>query len=101
LPSFDDAIREGAQPQVNCRGQLSQLRGHPRIGRAHKQLNDSGSFGFSAIGNKWSISATGLMDLLIPAVTPGLKAAIRRPNSEKENIRFEVIGLTRARLGAG
>jgi len=96
--SFDDAIRDGARSlRVNLSG-VSYLSsaGIRVLVRAHKQLNAiQGSFSVSAPSEavRSILELTGLMDLLIPAFTTGLKA---RPEQilEKENIRFEVIDLT-------
>ena len=97
--SLDDVVREGTR---NLRLNLSGISYLSSAGirvlvRAHKQ--------FSAIQGSFSVSEpseavrsilqlTGLMDLLVPAVTPGLKAS---PSGgqilEKENIRFEAISL--------
>src|SRR5262245_32554970 len=98
--SLDDVVCEGTR---NLRLNLSEVSYLSSAGirvlvRAHKQL--------SAIGGSFSVSVpsetvrsilelTGLIDLLVPAVTPGLKAAPSGARIlEKEDIRFEVISLT-------
>jgi len=98
--SFDDAIREGTRNlKVNLSG-VSYLSsaGIRVLVRAHKQLGAiQGSFSVSAPSEavRSILQLTGLMDLLIPAVTPGLKASpLGAQILEKENIRFEVINLT-------
>jgi anti-anti-sigma factor len=98
--SFDDAIREGARSlKVNLSG-VSYLSsaGIRVLVRAHKQLSAiQGSFSITAPSEAVQsiLQLTGLMDLLVPAVTPGLKAAPSGARIlEKENIRFEVISLT-------
>jgi anti-anti-sigma factor len=97
--SLDDVVREGTR---NLRLNLSGISYLSSAGirvlvRAHKQ--------FSAIQGSFSVSEpseavrsilelTGLMDLLIPAVTPILKASPSGARIlEKENIRFEAISL--------
>jgi anti-anti-sigma factor len=97
--SLDDVVREGTR---NLRLNLSGISYLSSAGirvlvRAHKQ--------FSAIQGSFSVSEpseavrsilqlTGLMDLLVPAVTPGLKASLSGVQIlEKENIRFEAISL--------
>ena len=96
--SFDDAIRDGARSlRVNLSG-VSYLSsaGIRVLVQAHKQLNAiQGSFSVSAPSEavRSILELTGLMDLLIPAVTTGLKAPSEQI-LEKENIRFEVIELT-------
>ena len=98
--SLDDAVREGAR---NLRLNLSEVSYLSSAGirvlvRAHKQLSAiQGSFSVSAPSEavRSILQLTGLMDLLIPAVTPGLKASPSGAQIlEKENIRFEVINLT-------
>jgi anti-anti-sigma factor len=98
--SLEDTIREGAR---NLRLNLSEVSYLSSAGirvlfRAYKQLSAiQGSFSVSAPSEavRSILQLTGLMDLLSPAVPPGLKAA---PSGgrilEKENIRFEVISLT-------
>jgi anti-anti-sigma factor len=97
--SLDDVVREGTR---NLRLNLSGISYLSSAGirvlvRAHKQ--------FSAIQGSFSVSEpseavrsilelTGLMDLLIPAVTPILKASPSGARIlEEENIRFEAISL--------
>jgi anti-anti-sigma factor len=97
--SLDDVVREGT---CNLRLNLSEVSYLSSAGirvlvRAQKQ--------FSAIQGSFSVSApseavrsilelTGLMDLLIPAVTPSLKISPSGARIlEKENIRFETINL--------
>jgi anti-anti-sigma factor len=98
--SLDDAVREGTR---NLRLNLSEVSYLSSAGirvlvRAHKQLSAiQGSFSVSAPSEavRSILELTGLMDLLVPAVTPGLKAAPSGARIlEKENIRFEVISLT-------
>jgi len=98
--SFDDAIREGAR---NLKVNLSDVSYLSSAGirvlvRAHKQLSAiQGSFSVSAPSEaaRSILELTGLMDLLVPAVTPGLKTSPSGARIfEKENIRFEVISLT-------
>jgi anti-anti-sigma factor len=104
--SFDDAIRDGARSlRVNLSG-VSYLSsaGIRVLVQAHKQLSAiQGSFSISAPSEavRSILELTGLMDLLIPAATPGLKASPSGARIlEKENIRFEVINLgPQARLG--
>src|SRR5262249_43070693 len=98
--SIEDVVREGAR---NLRLNLSGVSYLSSAGirvlvRAHKQLSAvQGFFSVSAPSEavRSILQLTGLMELLIPAVTTGLKAA---PSSsqilEKENIRFEVVNLT-------
>ena len=97
--SFDDAIREGAR---NLKVNLSDVSYLSSAGirvlvRAHKQLSAiQGSFSVSAPSEaaRSILELTGLMDLLVPADTPGLKTSPSGARIlEKENIRFEVIGL--------
>lgn len=96
--SFDDAIREGTR---NLRLNLSEVSYLSSAGirvlvRAHKQLSAvQGSFSVSAPSEavRSILELTGLMDLFIPAVAPGLKAPPEQ-TLEKENIRFEVINLS-------
>ena len=96
--SFDDAIREGTRNlKVNLSG-VSYLSsaGIRVLVRAHKQLGAiQGSFLVSAPSEavRSILQLTGLMDLLILAVTPGLKAPPEQI-LEKEDIRFEVINLS-------
>jgi anti-anti-sigma factor len=97
--SFDDAIREGARNlKVNLSG-VSYLSsaGIRVLVRAHKQLSAvQGSFSVSAPSEavRSILELTGLMDLFIPAVAPGLKASPSAARIlEKENIRFEVTSL--------
>jgi anti-anti-sigma factor len=96
--SIEDVVREGAH---NLRLNLSGVSYLSSAGirvlvRAHKQLSAiQGSFSVSAPSEavRSILQLTGLVDLLIPAVTRGLKA----PSAqilEKENIRFEVVNLT-------
>ncbi|HEY7322430.1 MAG TPA: STAS domain-containing protein [Candidatus Binatia bacterium] len=105
LQSLDDAVREGAR---NLRLNLSEVSYLSSAGirvlvRTHKQLSAiQGCFSVSEPSEavRSILQLTGLMDLLVPAGAPGLKAS---PSSgqilEKENIRFEVINLTpQARL---
>ena len=98
--SFDDAIREGTR---NLKVNLSRVSYLSSAGirvlvRAHKQLSAiQGSFSVSTPSEavRSILQLTGLMDLLIPAVTPGLKASPSGAQIlEKNNIRFEVIDLT-------
>jgi len=98
--SFDDAIREGTR---NLKVNLSRVSYLSSAGirvlvRAHKQLSAiQGSFSVSAPSEavRSILQLTGLMDLLIPAVTAGLKASPSGAQIlEKNNIRFEVIDLT-------
>jgi anti-anti-sigma factor len=98
--SFDDAIREGARSlKVNLSG-VSYLSsaGIRVLVRAHKQLSAiQGSFSITAPSEAVQsiLELTGLMDLLVPAVTPGLKTSPSGARIlEKENIRFEVISIT-------
>jgi anti-anti-sigma factor len=98
--SFDDAIREGARSlKVNLSG-VSYLSsaGIRVLVRAHKQLSAiQGSFSITAPSEAVQsiLQLTGLMDLLVPAVTPGLKTSPSGARIlEKENIKFEVISLT-------
>ena len=96
--SFDDAIREGTR---NLKVNLSRVSYLSSAGirvllRAHKQLSAiQGSFSVSAPSEavRSILQLTGLMDLLIPAIAPGLKAPPEQ-TLEKENIRFEVINLS-------
>jgi anti-anti-sigma factor len=96
--SFDDAIREGTR---NLKVNLSRVSYLSSAGirvlvRAHKQLSAiQGSFSVSAPSEavRSLLQLTGLMDLLIPAIAPGLKAPPEQ-TLEKENIRFEVINLS-------
>ena len=97
--SFDDAIREGARNlKVNLSG-VSYLSsaGIRVLVRAHKQLSAvQGSFSVSAPSEavRSILELTGLMDLFIPAVAPGLKASPSAARIlKKENIRFEVTSL--------
>ena len=98
--SFDDAIREGARSlKVNLSGvNYLSSAGIRVLVRAHKQLSAiQGSFSITAPSEAVQsiLQLTGLMDLLIPPVTPGLKAWLSGTRVlEKENIRFEVISLT-------
>jgi anti-anti-sigma factor len=97
--SLDDAVREGAR---NLRLNLSEVSYLSSAGirvlfRAHKQLSAiQGSFSVSEPSEavRSILELTGLMDLLIPAASPVLKAA---PSGglllEKESIRFEVMSL--------
>jgi anti-anti-sigma factor len=97
--SLDDAVREGAR---NLRLNLSEVSYLSSAGirvliRAHKQLSAiQGSFSVSEPSEavRSILQLTGLMDLLVPAATPGLQAA---PSGdlilEKESIRFEVMSL--------
>lgn len=98
--SLDEAVREGAR---NLRLNLSEVSYLSSAGirvlvRAHRQLSAiQGSFSVSQPSEavRSILELTGLMDLLIPAVTPGLKATPSGARIlEKENIRFEVISLT-------
>jgi anti-anti-sigma factor len=98
--SLDDVVREGAR---NLRLNLSGVSYLSSAGirvlvRAHKQLSAiQGSFSITAPSEAVQsiLQLTGLMDLLIPPVTPGLKAWPSGTTVlEKENIRFEVISLT-------
>jgi anti-anti-sigma factor len=98
--SLDDAVREGTR---TLRLNLSEVRYLSSAGirvlvRAHKQLSAlQGSFLVSAPSQavRSILQLTGLMDLLMPAVTPGLKASPSGAQIfEKENISFEVISLT-------
>jgi anti-anti-sigma factor len=98
--SLDDAVREGTR---NLRLNLSEVSYLSSAGirvlvRAHRQLSAiQGSFSVSASSEavRSILQLTGLMDLLIPAVTPGLKVSSSGARIlEKENIRFEVISLT-------
>jgi anti-anti-sigma factor len=96
--SFDDAIREGTR---NLKVNLSRVSYLSSAGirvlvRAHKQLSAiQGSFSVSEPSEavRSLLQLTGLMDLLIPAIAPGLKAPPEQ-TLEKENIRFEVINLS-------
>jgi anti-anti-sigma factor len=97
--SFEDAIRDGARSlRVNL-SRVSYLSsaGIRVLVRAHKQLSViQGSFSVSAPSEavRSLLQLTGLMDLLIPAVAPGLKAPPSGARIlEKENIRFEVTSL--------
>jgi len=98
--SLDDVVREGTR---NLRLNLSGVSYLSSAGirvlvRAHKQLSAiQGSLSVSAPSEavRSILELTGLMDLLVPAVTPGLKAESSGARIlEKENIRFEVISLT-------
>jgi anti-anti-sigma factor len=99
--SLADVIREGAR---NLRLNLSEVSYLSSAGirvlvRAHKQLSAiQGSFSVSEPSEavRSIIQLTGLMDLLTPAVTPGLKPAPSGSAQilEKENVRFEGINLT-------
>ncbi len=98
--SIEDVVREGAR---NLRLNLSGVSYLSSAGirvlvRAHKQLSAvQGSFSVSAPSEavRSILELTGLMDLFIPAVAPGLKASPSGAQIlEKENIRFEVINLT-------
>jgi anti-anti-sigma factor len=98
--SLDDAVREGTR---NLRLNLSEVSYLSSAGirvlvRTHRQLSAiQGSFSVSASSEavRSILQLTGLMDLLIPAVTPGLKVSSSGARIlEKENIRFEVISLT-------
>ena len=98
--SLDDAVREGARHLRLNLSEVSYLSsaGIRVLVRAHKQLGAiQGSFSVSAPSEaaRSILQLTGLIDLLIPAVAPGLKAAPSGARIlEKENIRFEVISLT-------
>src|SRR5262245_5202872 len=98
--SLDDVVREGTR---NLRLNLSGVSYLSSAGirvlvRALKQLSAiQGSLSVSAPSEavRSILQLTGLMDLLIPAIAPGLKAS---PSGgqilEKDNIRFEVLNLT-------
>lgn len=97
--SLDDVVREGTR---NLRLNLSGVSYLSSAGirvlvRAHKQLSAiQGSFSVSAPSEavRSILQLTGLMDFLIPAVAPGLKASPSGARIlEKENIRFEVTSL--------
>jgi anti-anti-sigma factor len=97
--SLEDTIREGAR---NLRLNLSEVSYLSSAGirvlvRAHKQLSAiQGFFSVSAPSDAVQsiLELTGLMDLLVPAITPGLEASPAGTRTlEKENIRFEVISL--------
>src|SRR5262245_8381066 len=94
--SLDDVVREGTR---NLRLNLSGVTYLSSAGirvlvRAHKQLSAiQGSFSVSALSEavRSILELTGLMDFLIPAVAPGLKASLSGARIlEKENIRFEI-----------
>src|SRR5215467_1204108 len=78
--SIEDVVREGAH---NLRLNLSGVSYLSSAGirvlvRAHKQLSAiQGSFSVSAPSEavRSILHLTGLMDLLVPAVTPGLKTS--------------------------
>jgi anti-anti-sigma factor len=98
--SLDDAVREGARHLRLNLSEVSYLSsaGIRVLVRAHKQLSAiQGSFSVSEPSEavRSILQLTGLIDLLIPALAPGSKAA---PSGvrilEKENVRFEVISLT-------
>jgi anti-anti-sigma factor len=98
--SLDDVVREGTR---NLRLNLSGVSYLSSAGirvlvRAHKQLSAiQGSFSITAPSEAVQsiLQLTGLMDLLIPPVTPGLKAWPSGTTVlEKGNIRFDVISLT-------
>jgi anti-anti-sigma factor len=99
--SIEGVVREGAR---NLRLNLSGVSYLSSAGirvlvRAHKQLSAvQGSFSVSAPSEavRSILQLTGLMELLIPAVAPGLKASPSGSGKilEKENISFEVISLT-------
>ena len=99
--SLEDVVREGAR---NLRLNLSEVSYLSSAGirvlvRAHKQLGAiQGSFSVSEPSEavRSTLQLTGLMDLLIPAVTPGLRETPSGSAQilEKENIRFEVTNLT-------
>ena len=99
--SIEDVVREGTR---NLRLNLSGVSYLSSAGirvlvRAHKQLSAiQGSLSVSAPSEavRSILELTGLMDLLVPAVTPGLKAESSGSCKilEKENISLEVISLT-------
>ncbi|MGH7833529.1 MAG: STAS domain-containing protein [Candidatus Binatia bacterium] len=96
--AVEDAVREGARDLRLNLSEVSYLSsaGIRVLVRAHKQLSAiQGSFSVSEPSEavRSILQLTGLMDLLIPAVTPGLKAAPSGSAQilEKENARFEVI----------
>jgi anti-anti-sigma factor len=97
--SLDGAVREGTRTLRLNLSEVSYLSsaGIRVLVRAHKQLSAiQGSFSVSAPSEavRSILQLTGLMDLLIPAIAPGLKASPSGARIlEKENIRFEVTSL--------
>jgi anti-anti-sigma factor len=97
--SLEDIVRDGAR---NLRLNLSGVSYLSSAGirvlvRAHKQLSAiQGSFSVSEPSDavRSILQLTGLMDLLVPAIAPGLQASSDSQILEKEHIRFEVINLT-------
>jgi anti-anti-sigma factor len=95
--SLEDIVRDGAR---NLRLNLSGVSYLSSAGirvlvRAHKQLSAiQGSFSVSEPSDavRSILQLTGLMDLLIPAVAPGLSASPAGAQIlEKESFRLEVI----------